>query len=338
MPDFSALVRASAALLASGALLITSAPVAVGSAPLPPATARPTSAATSTLTGRPAPIDLSGDAKPTTAARGSAAWKLRTLRYYETIPSKWDWSLSTAVAKWNAAGGNLKLVPTTSKSKARVFISYGNTGSAAGMATVGATPGAWVHLNSRYDKFDSTDAWRRVEVMALFTHELGHVLGFGHTRATCSLMRPVLDISACYLPPTSLPGQYKCRVIDPALVVTFVRSYGGTAKYPGFWCLIDPLPSQLSGVTFSGGTTSAVAVRWAKPTSLPPGSRVRVRVWRGSSCTVVPAWAESSNASATALTWRDTAAGRDGTSCYQVNLVNRYGAGRSAVSRPMAGW
>jgi hypothetical protein len=219
-----------------------------------------------------------------------------------------------------------------------VFISYANTGSAAGMATVGATPGAWVHLSSKYDAVDSTDAWRRVEVMALLTHEIGHVLGFGHTTATCSLMRPVLDISGCYLPPASPPGQYSCRVIDVALVTRFVRAYGGTARHPGTWCLIDPLPSQLSGVSFSGGASSPVTVRWARPTFLPSGSRVEVRVWRGGSCAAVPEWAETHVASATAQTWRDSAVGRDGTSCYRLTLVNRYGAGRIAVSRLMAGW
>ncbi len=330
MPDFSALARAALALLVAGTLLVTGAPAAVAD----PAPRTETQA----RAARSAPVDLHGDASAQRSARSSGAWRLSTLYYYETIPSKWDWSLSTAVAKWNDTGARIKLARTTDRSRARLFISYGNTGTAAGMATVGATPGAWVRLNAKYDKVDSTDAWRRVEVMALFTHEIGHVLGFGHTSAACSLMRPVLDISACYLPPTSPAGQYRCRVIDPALVVTFVRAYGGTARYPGTWCLIDPLPSQLAGVSFSGGTSSPVVARWAKPTSLPSGSRVQVRVWGGSSCAVVPAWAESHSVSATTLTWHDSATGRDGTSCYQLNLVNRYGAGRTAVSRLMVGW
>ncbi len=330
MPDFSHLLRAASALLVAGTLLLTGAPAAVGD-PAP-------QTETQARAARPAPVDLHGDASAHRSARSSGTWRLSTLYYYESIPSKWDWSLSTAVAKWNGTGARIKLARTTDRSRARVFISYGNTGTAAGMATVGATPGAWVRLNTKYDKVDATDAWRRIEVMALFTHEIGHVLGFGHTSATCSLMRPVLDISACYLPGTSPVGQYKCRVIDPALAVTFVRAYGGAARYPGSWCLIDPLPSQLSGVVFSGGTSSPVTVQWARPSSLPSGSRIEIRVWRASSCGSPPAWAESFSASATALTWRDTAAGRDGTSCYQVNLVNRYGAGRTAVSRLMGGW
>ncbi len=341
MPDLSALRRASVALLTAGALFLAVAPAAAADDRAGPASASaritPTHAAAPAAT--PTRVDLHGDSHTVGSARGGVAtWNLTTLYYYETIPSKWDWSLSTAVAKWNGSGGKIKLVRTPYKARARVFISYGSTGGAAGMATVGATPGAWVHLNPSYNTVDSLNVWRQVEVMALFTHEIGHVLGFQHTSASCSLMRPVLDISTCYMAPVSLPGQYRCRVVDPALVLSFVRAYGGAARYPGSWCLVDPLPSQLSGVTFSGGTSAPVGVRWARPTYLPSGSRVEIRVWKADSCTAMPSWAASSTASPTALTWADNALSRDGTHCYRVNLVNRYGAGRTATVRALAGW
>ena len=340
MPDISVLLRASTALLIAGALFLTGAPAAVGDVRAGPASsARVAPTRAPIHAPAPAPVDLHGDGSTAASARGGVAtWNVTTLYYYETIASKWDWSLSTAVAKWNAAGGRIKLVRTPYRSRARVFISSGYTGGAAGMATVGATPGAWVHLNPSYNSVDALDAWRRVEVMALFAHEIGHVLGFQHTSAKCSLMRAVLDIGACYLAPASLPGQYKCRTIDPALVGTFVRAYGGAARYPGSWCLIDPLPSQLSGVTISGGTSARAAVRWSRPTYLPSGARMQIRVWRSGSCAVVPLRAETFTASPTALTWGDTALRRDGTHCYRVNLVNRYGAGRTATVRALPGW
>ena len=37
----------------------------------------------------------------------------RRLYYYETLPAKWDWSLSTAVAKWNGSGARIWLVRMT---------------------------------------------------------------------------------------------------------------------------------------------------------------------------------------------------------------------------------
>jgi hypothetical protein len=47
----------------------------------------------------------------------------------------------------------------------------------------------------------------------------------------------------------------------------------------------------------------------------------------------VPAWAETAYASPTALAWTDPDTGRSGSQCFRVNLVNRLGAGRDAVTR-----
>ena len=43
-------------------------------------------------------------------------WQVHTLYFSETLPAKWDWSLSTAVAKWNASGGGIRFVRTVSSS------------------------------------------------------------------------------------------------------------------------------------------------------------------------------------------------------------------------------
>ena len=61
--------------------------------------------------------------------------------------------------------------------------------------------------------------------MNVLAHELGHVLGFQHTAARCSLMAPVLDVDACGTVPTATqPGYYKCRTLDTALVQRFVKA------------------------------------------------------------------------------------------------------------------
>lgn len=326
-------VRALTALLLVLAVFGAAAPAAVAGDPSDPA-AKSTSARAASQSTR---LELHGDAAtPKRSGRsGLNKWNVRTLYYYETIPTKWDWSLSTAVAKWNGAGGNIRLIPTAVRSRANVVISYGYTGGAAGMATVGSTSGAWVHLSPSYSARDGLDPWYRVEVMALFTHELGHVLGFGHTTAKCSIMKAVLDVGGCGMLPAALPGYYKCRTIDPALLLRFIATYGGTARYPASYCLIDPLPSQLWGVAFSGGASSPVKVRWTRPAYVPSGSRVQVRIWSSSSCGSAPAWAESVDVSPTALAWSDTNAGRSGRQCFRVNLVNRLGAGRTPAVRLM---
>ena len=142
-------------------------------------------------------LDLSGDAHVSSSASGpraSYAWTGSTIRYYETIPAQWDWSLTTAVSKWNASGGGIRFVRTSIRSHARLTIAFGNIGNAAGKATVGRTSNAWVRLNSVYRNADSVNAHNRIEVMAIFAHELGHVLGFQHTSGRCSTMSAMLHV------------------------------------------------------------------------------------------------------------------------------------------------
>ena len=55
----------------------------------------------------------------------------------------------------------------------------------------------------------------------LFTHELGHVLGFNHTTGQCSLMYPIYDFGLCPPLPLEDPGYYNCRWIDKKLLKRF---------------------------------------------------------------------------------------------------------------------
>lgn len=275
------------------------------------------------------------------ARRASFAWTGRTILYTEAIPSKWDWSLSNAIAKWNSAGGGIQFVKANNPRKARLTIAYGNIGSAAGLATVGRSRHASVRLSSRYSGLDSLDAHNRVEVLGIFTHELGHVLGFEHTSARCSLMSPVLDVDGCGVLPLSMPGFYKCRTIDGALANRFVKVYGGHARYPSAYCPIDPLPVPVTRVAFAGGVSSLegeaptpVTVSWARPSAVPAGSHVEIRSWTANTCGAVPGWADTAYAPVAAGVWQDPQ-DATGATCYRVQLVNRYGAGRTAVSRLM---
>ncbi len=266
-------------------------------------------------------------------------WNVRTLWYYETLPPKWDWSLSTAVAKWNASGGRIRLARTTLPRKAQVRISYGKIGSAAGQATVGATRNAYVRLSSRFSSMDAVNARNRVTIMNVFAHELGHVLGFQHVAARCSLMAPVINVGACNVLPPSSPGYYKCRTIDTTLVQRFIRMYGGRARYPSTaWCLIDPLPPVLNGVTFTGGTTSPVTVRWKPPASVPSGSTMVVKRWQTATCGTPPAGAATFRPSVSSGVWQDTSVTEAEDDCFQLQLLNRYGAGRAAQKRLMSRW
>ena len=125
--------------------------------------------------------------------------------------------------------------------------------------------------------------------MAIFTHELGHVLGFEHTSGRCTTMSAMLDVDGCGVVSPAHAGYYKCRSIDASLLSRFVRLYGGRAKAPAAsQCLIDPLPSALPQVAFDSASEAPVTIRWAKPTTVPAGSRVTIQHWSADSCASVP--------------------------------------------------
>lgn len=322
--------RSWAALLTAVALAVLAALLA----PLAPASAAtaPTgvTAAAATTTQDDHVLHLRDDAVHARAAgtaRAAIAWRGSRLYFRETLPGQWDWSLRTAVAKWNASGSRIRLVRTTSRQVAQVTVSYGDTGGAAGLATVGRTPGAFVELSSAYRTADATTAHTRVEVMNVLAHELGHVLGFDHTTTACSLMGPVLDVAGCGVVTAEHPGAYGCRTIDAPLVSRLVRLYGGTARVaPQGWCLIDPLPGALEDVRIEVGGSGGLLVTWRPPATVPDGAVVEVRGWNGD-CAQQPADVAHEQVPASDGHWSQPPGVVGG--CVTVGLVNRYGLART---------
>lgn len=286
-------------------------------------------------TARTAPVQIDGHAtyerKKKGAKRASFAWPGRTIRYYNALPAKWQWSATTAVRQWNTLGGKIRFVRTT-RAKAQLVIGYGKIGRSAGLATVGRTTHAWVKLSASYAAKSALDAHNRVEVMDVVTHELGHVLGFDHTAARCSLMSPTMDVSGCAVVSDARPGYYACRTVDAKLAARFVKIYGGSVRRaPASWCLIAPLPSTLPGVVVDDDTSPEVRVTWQRPSYAPAGSRVSIKNWTADSCGQAPAWADSDFGSVAAGSWSENATTSSGGNCFSVQLVNRYGAGRTST-------
>jgi len=266
--------------------------------------------------------------------RGSAAhvrrWPGRTITYTESIPAKWDWSLERALQAWNTAGGHLKFVKAKKGRRAQLAIGYGDTHGADGYATVGPAPHAFVHLNPGYRNAPD-NAQLKVWVGRLFTHELGHVVGFQHTAGKCSLMVAVFDMGACPLLDKE-PGYYACRWIDKPLLKRFVAAYGGKAKQPPQKCLIDPLPGQLGNAQFSGGTGGPVTLRWLPPSSAPKGSKVHLEVWAGASCAGDAPRDLDLDLPLGAGSWTDPSDGAGGPHCFRAQVVNQYGAGPAPIA------
>jgi matrixin len=326
-------------LLRLAATLLVAAAVAFGALPIASASAAPVvqSRTTSTASETHDAIAVEGARNERAARRASYAWTGSRIYYRETVAAKWDWSLQTAISKWNHSGAKIHFVRTTSRKKAQLTISSANIGPAAGMATVGRVRKAYVHLSNAYADKDELDAHYRIEVMMVFTHELGHVLGFQHTSAPCSLMSPMLDVEGCnVIPRVEMPGYYKCRTINGSLAARFVKVYGGKATFPASWCPIDKIPSPLTDVDITGGPDSPTTINWASPTSVPSGARVKISSWQSDTCDAVPTTAASTYAAVADGTWQDPQAEPAGNHCFRVQLVNRYDAGQTAVARVMA--
>jgi len=256
-------------------------------------------------------------------------WPGHTITYTESIPAKWDWSLQRALTAWNTAGGHLSFVPVKKGRRPQLVIGFGDTHGADGYASIGPAPHAFVHLSPGYRKAPDT-AGLKVWVGRLFTHELGHVVGFEHTAGTCSLMVAVFDTGACPLLDDQ-PGYYACRWIDKPLLKRFVGAYGGKARQAAKSCLIDPLPDQLVGPQFTAAPGGPVTFRWSAPPSAPPRSKVHLEVWPGSTCAGDPPRDVDVQLPLGAGTWTDPSDGTGGPHCFRAQVVNQYGAGPAPV-------
>jgi hypothetical protein len=268
----------------------------------------------------------------------SNVWSQRTIYYYETIPAQWDWSLSTAVAKWNASGAKIRFVRVPTPRHARLVISYGNVGAKAGEATVGPMVHPWVRLSNYYRSVDANDATNRVEVMAVFAHELGHVLGFEHTSTRCGLMSPVLDVVGCGMVNAAKTGYYKCQTISKPLAVRLTRTYGGRARYSSSeWCLVDPMPPTLTNVAFAtpDAAGSPMRVTWDVPSATPAGSRVQIRTWNADTCGTPRGDVALDDVPVSPGAWQHAVDETENV-CVSLELVNRYGVGRAAVAHQVA--
>jgi hypothetical protein len=187
------------------------------------------------------------------------------------------------------------------------------------LATIGRRSGAFLRIEPLiYRPLRPRD---RVSAAIVLAHELGHVLGLGHTgRRGCRLMaaRP---LSFCPEPPR--PWLANCRWVSGNDMRAALSLYGGRDRRPASrWCLREPQPPALP-VRFDAGRAS-----WAHLPVLPR-TRVRIEQFPATGCTGEPLRVVHRRIGAAGWSPGEPA-------CLRVGLVNRYGmpgpAAEGAVS------
>lgn len=267
-------------------------------------------------------------------------WPGGVIRYYQALPASHTWAVNTAARAWNTSGANVRFVRVTNPRRAQLMIRFGPVSSGSAAATLGYRRGAFLHVR-RFRRSGRTVATNhQVRYAQLLAHELGHVIGLGHTTARgCQLMDQYLG--GC-LNTEPRPWLFNCQMLTRDDLRGAIHLYGRRARPRGIrnFCVREAAPLPVRNLSASGGSDgSNVALGWTFARAVRAGGHIDVSV-HAAPC------GSASNANRVldidlgrrATGWSDTnvATRTPGWYCYRVRTVNRFGYGRAAVSRSVS--